>query len=178
VTELAAEETDWPPELWLQTAPEAATSNNNAETRLPEISDLPVPVPQEAPQPAVTPVPDGTGEPAEPAGHRADRILAWFRRLFRGVSGAVSSGPAAWPLFSRRCPSVAEVWRRGREFETKTGHRPWDNPAIVIRLPYRAAVIADAVWETFCMTLRVWFRTRITWAVTIVVIVALIIGRH
>jgi hypothetical protein len=178
VTELTAEETDWPEELWLQPAPEAATSNNNGETRPPEISDLVIPVPREAPQPAVASVPAVNSEPAKPAGHRADAILAWFRGLFRSVSGAASSGPAAWPLFTRRCPSVAEVWRRGREFETKTGHRPWDNPAIVIRWPYRAAVIADAVWETFCMTLRVWFRTRVTWAVTVIAVAAWIIGRH
>jgi hypothetical protein len=89
----------------------------------------------------------------------------------RGVRMAFA-GPRGWPVITRRNPSVLEVFSAGRD------SRAWDSPSLLVRWPARGAIIAEALWETGCMTARVWFRTRITWAVTILIFVAYLVWGH
>lgn len=88
-----------------------------------------------------------------------------------GALRAALSGPAAWPAVTRRHPSVLEVFRHGQ-------YGPgWDHPALLVRGPVRMFWRLDACWETGCMIARVWWRTRITWAITIIGLVAFLVWR-
>jgi hypothetical protein len=101
--------------------------------------------------------------------------LRGFYAAIAGAGGAFRTalaGPAAWPLIIRDNPSVARVWRQGREY------RAWDSPSLAYRWAVRAFWIADALWETALMILRVWWRTRITWAITILILIAWIVWGH
>jgi hypothetical protein len=86
-----------------------------------------------------------------------------------GALRTALAGPAAWPVIASRHPSVLEVWQHGRD------GAGWDHPALLARWPARAYWIFDALWETGCMTARVWWRTRITWAITILLVVAYVV---
>jgi hypothetical protein len=101
--------------------------------------------------------------------------LRGFYAAIAGAGGAFRTaiaGPAAWPLITRRHPSVAEVWHQGRDC------RAWDSPSLAVRWAVRGFWIADYLWETGCMTARVWWRTRITWAITILIVIAWIVWGH
>jgi hypothetical protein len=117
-----------------------------------------------------------TRDPDDGATADADSdVLRAFYALTARAGGAFRTalgGPAAWPLITRRNPSVLEVFRGGR------GSRAWDSPSLLVRWPARGAIIAEALWETGCMTARVWFRTRITWAITILIFIAWLVWGH
>lgn len=114
-----------------------------------------------------------TGDPEDDASEDTDsdalRVVYGAASRAGGAFRTALAGPAAWPVIIRRHPSVAEVWQHGRT------SRGWDSESMAARWAVRAFWISDALWETGCMTARVWFRTRITWAITILLAVAYVV---
>jgi hypothetical protein len=100
-------------------------------------------------------------------------------RAFYGAAGRAGgafrtalAGPAAWPVVTRRHPSVLEVFRHGQDT------RAWHSPSLLVSVPVRVFWRLDSCWETACMIARVWWRTRITLAITVIAVVAFLVWRH
>jgi hypothetical protein len=140
---------------------EAVTSNNNGVIgygpREPQLART-----RDASEPTGAPEDGATGD-------TDSDVLRGFYTAVAAAGGALRAalaGPAAWPVITRRHPSIAEIWRSGRD------SRAWDSDALLVRWPARLFWTADALWETGCSVARVWWRTRITWAVTILLVIA------
>ena len=143
---------------------EAATSNNNKAVtfgeREPQLARM-----RDSAEPTATPEGDATPDTDSDALRAVYSMVA----TAGGALRAAFAGPATWPLVTRRHPSVLEVWSHGRDGGA------WDHPALLVRWPARVFWTAEAAWETGCMVARVWWRTRITWAVTILLVVAYVV---
>jgi hypothetical protein len=146
---------------------EAATSNNNEPVFIPV--DPQLARARDGAEPT-TPPEWQAGEWAEgdgrPGAAEARQALADLRERAGGACRAAARGPRAWPLFTRRHPSVLEVFDAGRNVAA------WDSESLLVRWPARVLITADALWELGCMTARVWFRTRITWTITVLAVIA------
>ena len=144
----------------------AATSNNGAVSFGEREAQLARP--REDPEP--TAGPDGDATPDTDS----DPLRVFYAAAGRagGAFRAALAGPLAWPVVTRRHPAVLEVFRHAQ------AGAGWDHPALLVRQPFRAFWIFDALWETGCMTARVWWRTRTTWAITIIGVVAYLTWRY
>lgn len=154
-----------------ETDEEAATSN---------ISDAVTFGPRESQVARAREITDPTGNPDGTASADTDSDMLpaddEALRAFYGTVGRAGgafrtalAGPMAWPVFNRRHPSVLEV------FQHAQASPGWDHPALLTRLPVRLFWRFDSCWETACMIARVWFRTRITWAINLILIIAFLV---